>query len=254
MGRFPFGEEVRTVVQADRSPKRVFVLGVYASAVHARWVGPDGKQRVKALAVASEPYIFWRGECAEEAIDRIPIPEDLGRLEPAQRALNGPSGTALDDLYLAPLGLSRKDAWLCDVVPHSCTSASQDKAIAREYLPLIQQFQLTQPTVPPRPTAPSSGRGYQIMDEIRESEAEILVLLGDEPIKWFLFDHLRRWRKLSDFENEGHHYGELHPVQMDGVKLHVLPLVHPRQAAGLGSHSGGWRRVHADWCNRPCRL
>lgn len=35
---FPFGEELKPVLQQDRTPKKVFVLGVYASAVHARWV------------------------------------------------------------------------------------------------------------------------------------------------------------------------------------------------------------------------
>lgn len=34
---YPFGETVRRLVQQDRTPKHVFVLGVYASAVHARW-------------------------------------------------------------------------------------------------------------------------------------------------------------------------------------------------------------------------
>ena len=34
---YPFGETVRRLVQQDRTPKQVFVLGVYASAVHARW-------------------------------------------------------------------------------------------------------------------------------------------------------------------------------------------------------------------------
>ena len=34
---FPFGETVKRLVQEDRTPKKVFVLGVYASAVHARW-------------------------------------------------------------------------------------------------------------------------------------------------------------------------------------------------------------------------
>ena len=34
---YPFGEELRPVVQQDRTPKKVFVLGVYASAVHAQW-------------------------------------------------------------------------------------------------------------------------------------------------------------------------------------------------------------------------
>ncbi len=38
LGTFPFGQKVKEVVQKDRIPKQVFVLGVYASAVHARWV------------------------------------------------------------------------------------------------------------------------------------------------------------------------------------------------------------------------
>ena len=38
---FPFGEELKPLRQQDRTPKKVFVLGVYASAVHARWAtGP----------------------------------------------------------------------------------------------------------------------------------------------------------------------------------------------------------------------
>ena len=50
--------------------KKVFVLGVYASAVHARWK-KDGKVICQALAVASEPRIFWDGnpEEAKRIID-----------------------------------------------------------------------------------------------------------------------------------------------------------------------------------------
>ena len=58
IGSFPSGQPIRKVTQTDRLPKRVFVLGVYASAVHARWIGQDGKTRIAALAVASEPEIF----------------------------------------------------------------------------------------------------------------------------------------------------------------------------------------------------
>jgi hypothetical protein len=60
IGTFPFGQPVLEVVQTDRTPKSVFVLGVYASAVHARWVSTSEKTVVNALAVVSEPYIFWR--------------------------------------------------------------------------------------------------------------------------------------------------------------------------------------------------
>ncbi len=65
---FPFGQALHPVVQTDLSPKKIFILGVYASAVHARWLDKNGKQKVSALAVASEPEIFWRGENAESII------------------------------------------------------------------------------------------------------------------------------------------------------------------------------------------
>src|SRR5687767_9922054 len=116
---FPFGQPLHPVEQTDRTPKRVFVLGVYASAVHARWIGADGREIVKALAVASEPYIFWRGDGAGDIIRQIEVPPAVGRLLPADAQFNGPSGIALDEHILRPLGLERSDAWLCDLVPHS---------------------------------------------------------------------------------------------------------------------------------------
>lgn len=58
---FAFGQPLVSVEQKDRSPKGIFILGVYASAVHAKWRDKKGKVLVNALAVASEPYIFWRG-------------------------------------------------------------------------------------------------------------------------------------------------------------------------------------------------
>lgn len=33
---FPFGQQLKKVEQKDKTPKEAFVLGVYASAVHAR--------------------------------------------------------------------------------------------------------------------------------------------------------------------------------------------------------------------------
>ena len=48
---FPFGQPLSIVKQEDRTPKEIFVLGVYASAVHARWIGIDGKVKINALAV-----------------------------------------------------------------------------------------------------------------------------------------------------------------------------------------------------------
>ena len=110
MHKFPFGSPLLTLKQAPLRDAKVFVLGVYASAVHARWLNPDGSTYVTALAVASEPHIFWRGENEDNIIASIHVPAVIGRLVQPSTGMNGPSGAALDRLYLEPLGLTRDDA------------------------------------------------------------------------------------------------------------------------------------------------
>lgn len=250
MGTFPFGQPVHILVQEDRTPKQVFVLGVYASAVHARWIGNDNKKIVKALAVASEPEIFWRGEGVDSIIRGISIPDSLGRLEAASRQFNGPSGIALDELFLIPLGLTRNDAWLCDLVPHSCINPAQQKTIERAYLPLGQRYQLPQTAVPRVPKKLSDEpRRKAILEEIHESEADVLILLGDQPIKWFLHFYDTRWQRLSDFGSAPQSYGRLHDVTIVDRKMWVLPLAHPRQVAKLGRSSPIWYNLHQSWLN-----
>jgi uracil-DNA glycosylase len=248
IGIFPFGQPVREIVQTDRTPKRIFVLGVYASAVHAHWIGPNNKTIVKALAVASEPYIFWRGEDEKSIIQQICVPPLLGKLMPADKQFNSPSGVALDDLILNPLGLSRSDAWLCDLVPHSCVNPSQTKAIEREYIHIALEYGLPKSTVPRVPTIlTDEKRRKEIMDEIIESESRILILLGDMPIKWFLSYFDNYWKKLSDFSRASQPYGQLHNTHIAGKEIKVLPLAHPRQIAKLGQSSAVWQDIHETW-------
>jgi uracil-DNA glycosylase len=246
--RFPFGQPVQKVVQTDRTPKRVFVLGVYASAVHAHWINTQNKTIVRALAVASEPYIFWRGDNANSLIQQIPIPSELGRLSPADKQFNGPSGNALDELILEPMGLKRKNAWLCDLVPHSCMNPSQKDAIERAYVPEAKKYKLPKSSVPVVPSQlTNEKRRNEILDEFRESKSGILILLGDKPIEWFLryFDKISK--NLSGFGRENKTYGRLHTTLIDGKEIAILPLAHPRQIAKLGHSSTVWYELHQDW-------
>lgn len=250
LGFFPFGEPVLPVRQADHQSKKVFVLGVYASAVHARWRDEDGRQLVAALAVASEPCIFWTGSDAARIIGRIKVPSGMGALEPADGQLNGPSGVALDQGILGPLGLGRADAWLCDLVPHSCVNIGQRAAIKRAYLPLAGRIGLPAPSVPELPEVlADSRRQDEIAEELLKSEAEVLILLGDKPIKWFLHRYDKRTR-LSQFGETTTGYGRLHAVEIEGRAFQVLPLAHPRQIAKLGASSAKWHRLHKDWARK----
>ena len=247
--QYPFGEYVRPLVQEDRTPKKVFVLGVYASAVHARW--KKGNTIVcQALAVASEPRIFWDGnpEEAAEIIRRIQIPEELGTLEPAGRSLNGPSAKVLDDHILAPLGFTRNDAWLCDCLPETRLNPSQVRVINEKYNPLIKEYGLNEVTIPKRPSVfCNKKRAEKIAEELMMSEAEMIVLLGDIPIAQFL-------RNVSDVPystlqeyTDRYGYGNPSDAVICGKQFQVLPLAHPRKIGALGAHSERWHNAHAEW-------
>lgn len=246
---FPFGQPLVPVIQQDRGPKKAFILGVYASAVHAKWRDKYGTVLVQALAVASEPYIFWKGDGCEEIIARVSIPREAGMLEPAQPKFNGPSGNTLDDRYLAPLGLSRDEVWLSDLLPSSRINPNQRKAINKHYQPLVGQLSLPECTIPNFSGSElrmQENRHHEILQEIKESQAGSIILLGDLPIKhWLAF--FTDYRKLSDFGETAESYGKLHPIEISGKSYSILPLVHPRQAGSLGKASRKWTDLHAQW-------
>lgn len=243
--RFPFGQPVKDVVQKDRSPKKVFVLGVYASAVHAEWRDAKGKLLVLALAVASEPEIFWDGSGTEAIIKRIKVPKGVGVLHPSRRNLNGPSAEALDDRILAPLGLNRKDVWLCDLVPQSRRNAGQASAIKRAYQRYVDKGLLPAATVPTLEPIDDERRNA-ILRELRQSKAEQIILLGDEPIQQFLTYFVPGWSTLAAFTKK-HPYGSSVPVIIEGREYEVRPFAHPRQIAKLGVSSPKWFNAHEAW-------
>lgn len=252
---YPFGQKLTKVQQADTTPnKKVFVLGVYASAVHAKWVDKDGKIIVQALAVASEPQIFWKGEGVERMLTKIPVPPELGKLLPANKNLNGPSGKALDDLFLKPLGYSRAQAWLCDLLPESRVNPNQKKVVDY-YNGLIKSTgsNLQEATIPDFDTHElkinAVQRKDEILAELEASGANTIILLGDLPIQWFL-NFFDKRTKLSEFGYSQETYGQRHDIVINNKNYSVIPLCHPRNAAQLGAHSSNWAEWHEAWVEK----
>ena len=233
----------------------MFVLGVYASAVHAKWVN-NGRVICNALAVASEPEIFWDGNAvkATDIISKINIPKELGCLLPADACFNGPSGRVLRENILSPLGYTREEAWLCDLIPEARLNEGQQRAIKLKYDPNIEHFTLNKVTIPKRPELFCDGkRAEEISAELAESGADTLILLGDIPISQYLcrvaetdFSSLRE-------HTEKYGYGNPAPLLIGGRKINVIPLAHPRQIGGLGSHSERWYNLHKQWEDRLSR-
>lgn len=251
---FPFGQELKKVEQKDRSPKQAFVLGVYASAVHARWIDENGNTKVLALAVASEPEIFWKGENAGDIIKNISIPPELGALTvPTNERLNGPSGRAIDEFYLKPLGLNRNTVWFCDLLPYSRVNEHQQRAINKYYTQdLISKYKLSPATIPvfDKKELNSSFRRDEILQELEDSKAQKLILLGDLPIYWFLRIFDKRFSRLSDFGQTPQSYGRNKDIIINNRVYNVIPLCHPRQADRLGASNIKWGRLHDSWIKR----
>ncbi|MDR3668885.1 MAG: hypothetical protein P4L35_18790 [Ignavibacteriaceae bacterium] len=251
---FPFGERLKKVQQKDRTPKKAFVLGVYASAVHARWVDRNGRQKVAALAVASEPNIFWTGEEASEIISGINIPKELGKLtEPLDPKLNGPSGRALNDLFLKPLDLTRDNTWLCDLLPESRVNENQAKAIIKHYTAdIIHSYNLCEASIPlfSKSELNSQIRRQEILEELISSSAETLILLGDLPIYWFLRFYDKKYTRLLQFGDMDDSYGREHEIRIEERIYNVIPLCHPRQAQRLGNSNTKWGGLHDNWVKR----
>jgi hypothetical protein len=124
----------------------------------------------------------------------------------------------------------------------------QEAAVKKKYLPLAAKYGAPipiWPSVPPKLV--DDDRLSEILSELKDSKAKIVILLGDQPVKWFLRLFSKQWRKLDDFGSKKSLYGRLHEVQIDGVTPYVLPLAHPRQVAKLGKSSEKWFRLHNSW-------
>ena len=179
------------------------------------------------------------------------IPEELGRLTvPTNKILNGPSGRALDSLFLVPLGFDRGKAWLCDLLPESRVNEKQRIAIDKYYSEsIIEQFGLLKATIPNFDKAELNlqTRRDEILEELEMSKAENLILLGDLPINWFLRFHDKRFSRLAQFGEIEASYGRQHEIKINNKIYNVIPLCHPRQAARLGNSHAKWGKLHDYW-------
>jgi hypothetical protein len=235
---YPFGQPVGPVSWRQPGPKPALIIGVYPSAVHARWIGPDGTG-IRALAVADEPEPFWTGHSAEPKIATVAatVPAEAGRIELA-KGHNGRSGQALDELVLAPLGLTRDKIRVADIDNRYMANQSQQDAVARDYVPLVESGLLPPATWRPRRTIARipSDRSPALTDEVAGADPAWIITLGDEPLRALGLEPLTRAS-----------YGIPLPAVVLGHNVQLLRLAHTRQQAGHGHSSSDWAEAHRQW-------
>ena len=164
--------------------------------------------------------------------------------------MNGPSAKVLDNQILAPLGFSREDAWLCDLLPETRLNPNQFKIIEKKYEPKAKSYGLNEVTIPLRPTVfCDRARSEEIVSELEESQAETLILLGDIPVLQFLNRVAEvNYTSLQEYIDL-YGYGNYSQAAINGKTYKILPLAHPRQIGALGAHSEKWCRLHQEWEN-----
>lgn len=77
----------------------------------------------------------------------------------------------------------------------------------------------------------------ELRAEFDEAQPELVITLGNEPIKVLALGEPLRPQT----------HGRRLKTELFGRQVDLLPLVHPRQSGGLGSHSSSWRAVHDEW-------
>ena len=91
-----------------------------------------------------------------------------------------------------------------------------------------------------------SERREEVASEVAEASPEILVTLGDAPLRRFGRCFGTR-SSLAAYGRCRDEYGRLHEATIAGHQLQLLPLAHPRQVVQLGRSSPKWTELHRDW-------
>lgn len=249
MGTFPFGRPatVRPPRPAASGSARVFVLGVYPSALHVRWARPDGKVHVQSLAVDDEPEVFWDGADAVERVEQwkqqVGWQRSWGSATPSG---NGTSGRGVLRDVLEPLGIAPEQSFFTDcyrryLVKHG--TGSQGAAMDRAYAPFAAARGLPLMHLPERPTDSALVRtaiaedGGEIVAQLEESGADLVVTLG-QPAADVLAAVTGAARPVLRRDMS---YGLERRLRAGRRLTRWLPLKHP------GQRSPAWEQHHQLW-------
>ena len=266
--RYAFGRPLHRVVPSASGRRRVLVLGAYPSALHLRWTPPGGRS-VAALAVDDEPEPFWDGADGGERInawlDAVRPSAHWGVFADAG-SLNGSSGRSLDGQYLAPLGVTRQDTWVTDVVDRHFLSSGGLAAVDREYRPRMSELGLPEVTVRARPTEMElvaeavSDHGDRLIGEVEEAQPMDVITLGQEALAALWGAGVRPLQPgVTDTALNARTYGRrLAAKTPGGHEFVVHPLAHP---GFLFTNRGGvhpgrdlYRKLHAAWATSGGQL
>lgn len=161
----------------------------------------------------------------------------------------------MDFEVLWPLGCKREDAWFCYVMPYPTLNPGKIGLIKANYTAVAESYNLPECSIPIFNPAEfrKQSRLKEILIELKQSQADTIVLLGDIPIKHFL-SHFSEFKSLKDFEkgldNFGRliHYGKKQKIEIAGKLYNVIPLIDPEHYSTTGNTSQ--KDCHIYWMGK----
>jgi hypothetical protein len=251
---FPFGRILTKVFQKNFSPKPVFVLGLNGSAIFARFISKDRSIIIHNIPVDNEPFLFWNGGLndARNIVSEIKVSKNIGRLATEAKSINGITGRIFDKYYLQPLKLNRELVWICNFVPHYIATKSEVKSI-KKYNKISGTYSLPKAELPTKKVWQkfiTETRTKEVLEELFRSKAEIIVTLGQQPIKLLLQQYDINIQKFFTVEN----YGFVSETEIESVKYKIIALYHPRQLLKEKNVDSKIGLLHYDWIKTRAKI
>jgi hypothetical protein len=260
--RFPFGAHVLRRSPSASTPRLLFVLGAYPSAVHVQWTPPGAGKTVRALPVDNEPEPFWEGSDEVEVVAewkrKVRFDENQwGRVEPTGK-LNGSSGVALAHDFLAPLGVVRNDVWITDVLDTYRASEGAEERIADTYAHFAVAAKAPPAGLAHHPSEDAivqegleQPQRQRLMAEIEKAQPKVIVTLGNAALRVLRTLLAKDGGSVAPAAlSAGRDYGKAVSLRLGGRSVVWLPLAHPaavRTIPAFGTVHRAWiARVRAD--------
>ena len=251
---FPFGRPVRRCKPSATTPRPVFILGAYPSALHACWTPPNGFRRIQAIAVDNEPEPFWNGLDEHDRIEKwkkaVQFDDAWGTVAPVKK-LNGSSGLWVDEFILKPLGVSRDKVCISDCLDtYRCSvglRARIDDTYEKFRRKFDREFDLPSAVLGVHPSEQeiieegSTTHKKRLLREIEAVAPDTIVTLGNAAVavarKLLTFESGADTARLSHVAEK---YGAPAKVRLGSKVIELLPLAHPAAPKAYQTAHQAW--------------
>lgn len=227
IGVLPDGGVLRRTDPSGPTPAAVAVLGVYPALTGKRIFTIDGVRMT--LPTEVEGRSFETGSA---------------------------SGAEIDANYLLPLGLSRREVFITDMMPYflaNTTRSSSGRSMA-DNVRLYEQSTRVETGIQPRPSPAKlvklagdlPGNIGRLRDYFGQCQPLLLLTLGTEAAAFTRGLSFAAASKQAD----GLLYGQAERLSVFGIDTTVVHLVHPHLFI---KRNDKWMKRHRDWCSTSGR-